>query len=371
MSQTPTETRGRGRRRVLVAVALAGGVALLALPVIFSDGRRLLEIVRGLEPLDLTALCGLTLLSYGAMSRSYQGIAEAAGTHLRFRDWVRITLVSNTANYLVTTAGLSGFAVRMYLLAQQAVRPGRAVLISFVQTFLTNLTLLAFVLVGFATLVARHVLPEGTLFGASTVLLILTGTLGLAAFLVLHRDVRRRTLFVVADGAHRILRRLSPRWTPGRLKLWRFQHNLNEGFDFLLARKDRIVAPTLWITFDWILTLAILWASFRAVGYPVPPGIVVVGFAVGVCVSFASLVPGGLGIMESSMTAVFVSLGVPLEPTVVAVLIFRLVYYVVPLLLSLFLFHGLMGQVAHAATSVAWSETPGLTAPHPVVKRPP
>jgi uncharacterized protein (TIRG00374 family) len=351
-----------------VAVALLGGVALLAVPVVFSDGRRLLEIVRGLRPLDLAVLGALTLLSYAAMSRSYQGIASAAGTELPFRDWLRITLVSNTANYLVTTAGLSGFAVRMYLLAQQGVRPGRAVLISFVQTFLTNLTLLAFIFLGFATLVARHYLPGGTLLGASAALAFFTAVLVWAAVLVLRRDLRRRTLFGLADGAHRLLRRLSPRWTPGRLRLWRFQHNLNEGFDFLLARKDRIVAPTLWITLDWVLTLAILWAAFRAVGHPVPAGVVVVGFAVGVCVSFASLVPGGLGIMESSMTAVFVSLSVPLEPAVVAVLIFRLVYYVLPLCLSLFFFHGLMGQVAQAATSVAWSDSRDLTVPHRAVK---
>ena len=364
MADPPAEPSG-GRRRALVAAALAGGVALLILPVAFSDGRRLLEIVSSVRPEGLAASVLLMVCSYLAMSRSYQGIAGAAGVDLRFRDWVRITLVSNTANYLVTTAGLSGFAVRMYLLSQQGVRPGRAVLISLVQTFLTNLTLLAFILLGFATLVARHYLPQGTLVGASVVLVTLTATLVYAAVLVLNRDLRRRTLFTVADGFHRLLRRVSPRWSPGRLRLWRFQHNLNEGFDFLLARKDRIVAPTVWITLDWVLTLAILWTAFRAVGHPVPMGIVIVGFAVGICVSLASLVPGGLGIMESSMTAVFVSLGVPLEPAVVAVLIFRLVYYVLPLCLSLFLFHGLMGQVARVAGAAAWSGAQGFDSPAP------
>ena len=364
MPDLPAEPSG-GRRRALVAAALAAGVALLVLPVAFSDGRRLLEIVSSVRLPELAASVLLTALSYLAMARSYQGIACAAGVDLRFREWVRITLVSNTANYIVTTAGLSGFAVRMYLLSQRGVLPGRAVLISLVQTFLTNLTLLAFIFLGFATLVARHYLPEGTLIGASAVLATLTAMLAYAAVLVLHRDLRRRTLFAAADGIHRLLRRLSPRWTPGRLKLWRFQHNLNEGFDFLLARKDRIIAPTAWITLDWVLTLAILWAAFRAVGHPVAWGIVIVGFAVGICISFASLVPGGLGIMESSMTAVFVSLGVPLEPAVVAVLIFRLVYYVLPLLLSLFVFHGLMGQVARAASAAAWSGAQGFDSQAP------
>jgi uncharacterized membrane protein YbhN (UPF0104 family) len=249
----PAEPAG-GKRRVLFGAALAGGVALLVLPVAFSDGRKLLEVLSSVRIEGLTAAVILTVLSYLAMSRSYQGIACAAGEDLPFRQWVRITLVSNTANYLVTTAGLSGFAVRMYLLSQKGVRAGQAVLISLVQTFLTNLTLLAFILLGFATLVARHYLPEGTLVGVSAVLVMLTAILAWAAVLVVRRDLRRRTLFRTADGLHRILRRVSPRWTPGRLKLWRFQHNLNEGFDFLLARKDRIVAPTAWITFDWVLT---------------------------------------------------------------------------------------------------------------------
>src|SRR5262249_58710790 len=119
----------------------------------------------------------LTLLSYAAMSRSYQGIAEAAGCRLRFRDWLRITFVSNTVNYLVTSAGLSGFAVRMYLLSQQGVPSGRAVLISLVQTFLTNFTLLFFVVAGFATLVLRYSLSEAALAAAATAVVLFAGTL--------------------------------------------------------------------------------------------------------------------------------------------------------------------------------------------------
>src|SRR5207244_541315 len=101
---------------------------------------------------DFSALIGsmifggpLGFIAGAAMSLSYQGIAEAAGCRLSFRTWLRITFVSNTVNYLVTSAGLSGFAVRMYLLSQQRIPAGRAVLISLVQTFLTNFTLLCFV----------------------------------------------------------------------------------------------------------------------------------------------------------------------------------------------------------------------------------
>src|SRR5206468_150295 len=111
-----------------------------------------------------------------------------------------------------------------------------------------------------------------------------------AVVLIYHRQLRRRTLFFIADTGHRVLRRVVPRWTPGRVRLWRFQHNLNQGLEFLLARKDRMLAPAGWILLDWVLTIAILWAAFRAVNYPIAPGLVIIGFGVGVVLSLVSLV---------------------------------------------------------------------------------
>lgn len=51
------------------------------------------------------------------------------------------------------------------------------------------------------------------------------------------------------------------------------------------------------------------------------------------------------------MTAVFAGLGVPLEKAVVAALIFRLAYHVVPLVLSVFFFHGVIRAARQATTS--------------------
>src|SRR5438094_7158810 len=330
------------RRRLFILATLAVGFSLLVLLVVLSDGRELLRTAASVDPALLALPVGLTILSYAALSRSYQGIAEAAVCRLGFGEWLRITFVSNTVNYLVTSAGLSGFAVRMYLLSQRGIPSGRAVLISLVQTFLTNFTLLLFVAIGFASLVLRHHLEPVALGVASAGVVLFVALLVYGIVLIYYRRLRRRTLLFLADAAHRVLRRVVPRWTPRRVGLWRLQHNLNEGLEFLFARKDRMVAPAVWITVDWALTITILWSAFRSVHYPIAPGLVVIGFGVGILLSLVSLVPGGLGVMEGSMTAVFVSLSVPLEPAVVAVLIFRLAYYVLPLLVSIVLFHGVM-----------------------------
>jgi uncharacterized protein (TIRG00374 family) len=332
-----------GSRTTLI-VAAAVGIGVLVLLVLLADGRKLVETARQVDPLALAAPMVLSLLSYGAMARSYQGIADVAGRHLPFRDWLRITFVSNAANNLVTSAGLSGFAVRMLLLAQQGVSSGRAVLISLVQTFLTNFTLLFFILGGMVTLVVRkHI--GGPLLALAIVVVASFAVLLVVVFVLAIRPaLRRRTLLKTTMILHAAGRRVAPRWTPRRARLGRFQHNLDQGLHFLLMRKRRMLPATLWIFFDWVLTVGVLWAAFWAVGTQLPLSVVTMGFSVGLFFSLVSFIPGGLGIMEGSMTAVFVSLDQPFEPTVLAVLIFRLTYQVVPLLMSLFMFHGLVRQ---------------------------
>jgi uncharacterized protein (TIRG00374 family) len=326
-------------RLLIIGSALLGLAVLIAL-VLLADARALVETAMGIPPSGLIGPLVFSLLSYAAMARSYQGIANLAAQRLPFLVWLRITFVSNTVNYVVTSAGLSGFAVRMFLLSQYGVASGRAVLISLVQTFLTNFTLLFFILGGFVSLLIRQQLTGPSLAIATAALAAFAGVLVYALVLVINRRLRRLTLFWIGRLAHRVLRRFAPSRTPDLVRFWRYQHNLDRGIEFLLARKQGMIAPTAWITFDWVLTSGILWAAFRGVSHPLSPGVVMVGFGVGLFFALVSFVPGGLGIMEGSMSAVFVSLGVPLEKAVVAVLIFRLTYHVLPLFVSMFLFHG-------------------------------
>ena len=90
----------------------------------------------------------------------------------------------------------------------------------------------------------------------------------------------------------------------------------------LWDRLKHMILPTLWIILDWFVTLLILYTAFVAVRYPIPMSFVVVGFAVGITLSLVSFIPGGLGVMEGSMAAIFSSLGVAFETAVVAVLVF-------------------------------------------------
>lgn len=341
-----------GSRTHLISWALVVGVAALALLFVFSDGRKLWQTASTLDIrlLLIPLVCGLS--SYVVMALSYQGIAQAAGSDVPFWEMLKITFVANTVNYVVSTGGLSGFAVRLYFFIRLSIPSGTAVIISLVQTFITNTILLLFVVVGFAYLLTAHDLHGYALGTIVTLLFFFIIAAGLAVLLLFHRALRRRTLFVMAEAAHWFLHRFFPRHKPARIRIWRFQRNLNRGIEFMLARKWPMAVPTLWIIVDWIITLLILYGAFLSVHYPIPMSFVVVGFAVGIILSLVSFVPGGLGVMEGSMAAIYASLGVPFEVAVVAVLIFRVAYYVLPMIISVFFFRGMLLQGARAAPEI-------------------
>ncbi len=327
-------TNEPAQRGWVVWLAVLGALVLIAL-VSRADLDRLLHTARSIAPALLILPALATLVSYLTMAWSYQGIARAAGYDLPFGEMCRITLVANTANYLLSTGGLSGFALRMYLFARRGIPAGSAVLISLVQTLLTNLILLAFVLWGFALLLTSHDLVGRNLVAATALLVGFGAVVVLTCIALVRRSWRRGLFFAATRLIDRVLQRVAPHRRPSRFKLFRFQHNLNVGFDFLLQRPHDMLAPTFYIVLDWIFTLLVLYFAFVAIGVPIAMSHVIAGFAVGMFFSIASLVPGGLGIMDGSMAAVFVTLGVQFEQAVVAILIYRAAYYGLPIIASL------------------------------------
>ncbi len=311
---------------------------------VLADTRELLRTIAAIDARLLALPVLLTLASYGAMARSYQGIALAAGVKFPLGEMLRITFVANSINYVVATGGLSGFAARLYFFTRRGVNAGTAAIISLTQGFLTNLSLLFFVLLGFGYLLASQRLSGAALVATGTLLGVCIALALLSIALLALRGLRRRIIFVAAQLADRFLHRFFPRYKPARTRIWRFQRNLNRGIDFLLARKRYMIGPACWIVADWLFTMGILHAAFLAVHYRLPLGLLVIGFALGLALSFISVIPAGLGLMEGSMAAVFTSAGVPFETSVVAVLLFRFAFHAVPLVTSVFFFRGLFAE---------------------------
>lgn len=309
-------------------------VAVYTYAVMTAGGRDLADVLKTLDPFLLSLPLFATLLSYITMSLSYEGIARAAGSDIRQLDMLRITFVANTANYVLPTGGLSGFALRMMMLQKKGVTAGRAVLISFTQTLLTNVMLVVFILYGLLHMIATGNLDAGSVAAVTVVSVVLFGFLGSCLLMVYRQSVRDQILGRILDLVELILRRLGY-FEHYKVRLHRFFLHIDEGMEFFADRPRAMIGPLAWIFLDWVFTIAVLYAAFYSVGANVSYSDVVIAFSVAIVVAVVSFVPGGVGVLDGTLFAMFARTGIPDEQSVLALMIFRVSFYVIPVLLSL------------------------------------
>jgi uncharacterized protein (TIRG00374 family) len=321
-------------RRGVVFMGVGLVVVYAWLVATTGDGGDLALLLKSAHPAALFLPLVATGLSYVTMALSYQGIATAAGCRISSLDMFRITFVANTANYVLPTGGLSGFALRMVMLNKKGVTAGRAVLISFTQTLLTNLMLMVFIVYGLI-----HLMVTGQLTGAS-VWLVSVVVSGLTVFLlaclllVYRKRLRATILDRVTDLILRLLERFR-KFDRYERRVLKFFLHIDEGMEFFASRPRAMIAPLIWIFLDWVFTVAVLYAAFVSIGSAVTFSQVLIAFSVGIVFAVMSFVPGGVGVLEVALTGMFDSAGVPREESVLAILIFRISFYVIPVILAL------------------------------------
>jgi uncharacterized protein (TIRG00374 family) len=121
-----------------------------------------------------------------------------------------------------------------------------------------------------------------------------------------------------------------------------FEHQLAAGLGTIHHLKGRLTKAILFTGLDWVMAMLTLHFCLRAVGVPhMPVGHLIAGFTAGQATTLIPALPGGLGAMEGSMAAIYSSLGVDWDSALMAVLLYRIAYYVIPGILSVFVLWGL------------------------------
>jgi hypothetical protein len=102
---------------------------------------------------------------------------------------------------------------------------------------------------------------------------------------------------------------------------------------------------------DFICSIAAMGIIFKALGTSVTPGVLVTGYVIGIMAGLLSMVPGGFGIQEASMAGIYALLGVPFEVAVLAAILFRVLYYLVPYFCILPFYNRLQHQARQQTAS--------------------
>jgi uncharacterized protein (TIRG00374 family) len=271
----------------------------------------------------------LTAVSYGCLSYSFAAISRIFGVRLSRRDLFEIGFVSYALSHLVASGGAAGYSLRVLLIKRRSLPVRDVLAASLFHSMLNNLLLFALVPIGLIYLLTNYPLPwtSAVSIGAVAGMLLFLIVLMAAVFFV--GTFRSIVLGMVDLGWHKVTRRSIER------QLKDLDSTLRRANVAIHDRPTLLVWPLVLVIADWVSAVAVLGFCFGALGDPLEPGLLLTGFSIGVVVGLLSMVPGGLGVQEGSMAAVYTLLGGPFEQAALATVLFRIVYYLVPFLVSL------------------------------------
>jgi uncharacterized membrane protein YbhN (UPF0104 family) len=130
----------------------------------------------------------------------------------------------------------------------------------------------------------------------------------------------------------------------GRIMAWMTAVRLN------WAQIGRVVG---WGTTNWLLDCACFAMMFKAIGAPIPWGGLLLAYGAGQLAASLPITPGGLGVVEGSITVALVAFGGAETSTAYAVLLYRIISFWFILALG----WSLIGEMALEVRRGRWSRS--------------
>ncbi|WP_428074513.1 lysylphosphatidylglycerol synthase transmembrane domain-containing protein [Candidatus Avelusimicrobium aviculae] len=309
-----------------------------------------------------TEYLALSVLSsafiYVAMGMSLYEVLRIMGRKIGRGAAVGIALVSTTVNYVVSSLGVSGFALRAHLLNRRRVPFGMCVTASIVITVLLYFVLAIIILQGSILMCINSSATTMQLLKNFILIVVMCVVCAVVTAFLFNNEWRskwvRRIFRLINKVLFHVFRALIPKG-----KYDDFVDQLDEGIDLIHKKKNKLTWTIIYVCADWLFTILVLYFAFRAVGVHITAGVLVAGFAVGMVTTLIPLLPGGLGAMELAMTAVYAQMGINWDAALMATLIYRVVYYILPGIVSIFIYWGL--QLSEAPRSKKNKRLPGKT----------
>jgi uncharacterized protein (TIRG00374 family) len=304
-------------------------LALLGIVVVVLDWGQVLQVLGQADwrLVPVALLC--TAASYGCLSYSFAMISKVFGVCMGRRDLFEVGFVSYALNHLLTSGGTAGHSLRILLIKRRGLPVRDILAASLFHSTLTNLLLFILVPVSFVYLLTNGSLSGSTAVGIGIVASLLFFLVVLIAMVFFLGPFRASVLGMAEMAWRKVTRRNIEQ------QLKDLDSTLARGVMAIRNRPRILVSPLVLVVADWASAVAALGFCFGALGSPVGPGVLLMGFSIGVVVGLLSMVPGGLGVQEGSMAATYALLGVPFEQAVLAAILFRAVYYLAPFLISL------------------------------------
>jgi len=318
---------------IFVVLFLIAGTLIITL-----DWKEMQQVIGQANWLLLAPSLFFTGLSYICLSISLAMVFRVFGIKENFNDLLRIGFVSNVASYLMNIGGATGVSLQYVLLKRRGLATEDILAPSLFQLYFSGLMLVVLLPVSLLYILFSRQLSPGTAMGISIATGFLVLLLIIATVVVFSSRVRGMLLRNLGRVVHFIIRRKID------TALNDFDNAMTRGVTIIRHRPGVLLILLLVGVGDWVGAVTALWFCFAALGIFLGVGTLITGFSLGITAGFISMIPGGLGVQEGSMAGIFTLLGIPGRTAILAAILFRIVYYFVPFLISLGFYHRLLRE---------------------------
>ncbi|HEX6834555.1 MAG TPA: lysylphosphatidylglycerol synthase domain-containing protein, partial [Rudaea sp.] len=229
-------------------------------------------------------------------------IGRWLGLALNLRDYLRLSFVANSMANTINLSGAMGAGIRLMGLSSHKIPLSRAAALIGMQAL--SLPLGLGLLVALTLVTSALPLTNGTTEKYVAIAILLAATLYLPLYFFL---TTRRPLM---------------RWLPLEIGLPPLRLKLQ---------------LTLVSFADWLLAAATLYACLYIAGVHTKPGLLLGAFAGASTLGLVSQVPGGFGVFDGLILLALTEAGYDKAAVISALFLFRLAYYLLPLLGGLYL----------------------------------
>jgi len=311
--------------RYLLLLLLLGLAVHVIVPMLAGLGHTL-QVLRDMVP--WAVVLAIAAQAFSFLGSGYM-IKKIVAMDRQQLSVGRGTLIYTAAASAGMTGGgpIGTIATAYHYMRQSGVSAEGAALASWLPSFFYDAALVFAGMFGLVELFIVRELSLLQLLGFGFTLLVLGVLVGVTLWGVRHRA--RLTALAIQVAARWAALRHRPADAAG---VSAATERLFRAWDILIRGGWR--GPALGVLGNTVFDMLTLYLLFYAARYHVSPGVLLAGYGLPLLLAKVSFLPGGIGIVEATMAALYHSLGVPADVMVVVILTYRFLSLWLPLLLG-------------------------------------
>lgn len=271
----------------------------------------------------------LTILSHLYLSIGFAFVGRIFNQEADFFALFRIAFTSVALSHFLPLGGVSEYSLRILFAKVLKIRVSDLLSTSLFHTFLNLISILILLPAGMFLVLSNievsHPLYRLMLVSIASLILLMVLTI----LVILNHPFRLLMLKLAEKIGKFVLRRNI------QAGVWYLDEVLTIGARALRKRPHEFIPPLFLTLIDWLAGILAVWFCLLALGVKANLGAVTIGLIIGTNIGFISMAPGGLGIQEGSIAALFSLLGIPFTQGLLSSILFRLTFQLPPFVIGL------------------------------------